>query len=338
MRLLRIALIYGGAGCEHAVSVLGGENLRRILAQRREFEILPVFIDKAGDWYLKKRGKYIPTYPVRRDCQSGFLVGRKILPVCCAIPLLHGDFGEDGRVQGALDCAGIRCVGSGVVGGALCSDKIYTKIIAESLGVPTVPYIAPTTPSAAEARSLAEEKIGYPMFIKPACLGSSIGAHEVPSAEDFDAAYADAYTRGGARLLIERLVSPRRELECACLIDKEGIRVSHPGEIKIESFYSYHEKYSTESKAKLCLHSDIPREIEERLSEYCRILCEGLSVRGLCRIDFFLSGDEIYLNEINTMPGFTESSLYLRLMKETGLGEHELVLRLINEAMERAEP
>ena len=335
MKKKRIALIYGGAGKEHAVSILGAENFMRLLRECGDFEILPVFIDKTGDWYIKKRGKYIPTHPVRMKGGGGFLFGRHFLAVDCAVPMLHGDFGEDGRVQGALDCAKIPYVGSGVLGGAVSSDKIYTKIIAESLGIPTVPYMASQTPNAKEARAAAEEKIAYPMFIKPSGLGSSIGAAEVRVAEEFERAYLDAFSLGGGRVLIERLVYPKREIECACLIEGDSITVSHPGEIEIDRFYSYGEKYSSSSSANLCLHSDISPELKERLSEYCRLLCRGLSIHDLCRIDFFLSGEEIYLNEVNTMPGFTESSLYPRLMKESGVGEVELVLRLIRSAMKR---
>ena len=332
-RRKRIALIYGGQGSEREVSLSGAEFVSENIDTEK---YIPLFIriEKSGEWVISEGGSERATYPVRLGGLSGFLDGEKIIPVYAAFPLLHGVFGEDGRVQGTLDCAGIRYVGCGALAGAIAFDKIYTKIIAEAIGIPTVRWIARSDGTAPleieEAALAAERQIGYPMFIKPSAEGSSVGASVIYSREDFATAYANARAHG--RVLIEALVQDKRELECAALITEGKILLSYPGEVVSQGFYSYDEKYSDASHTEVLARAELDKVKTELILDYSKKLCEELSLSGLSRIDFFLSGGKIYFNEINTMPGFTQSSLYPRLMGTLGIEPKELISRLIEEA------
>ena len=336
-----VALIYGGKGKEHEISLLGADfvGAKLLSLKDRGIDTLPVFIAKDGQWYICKDGEHIPTFPVKISGKSGFAIETEIVPVDCAFPLLHGDFGEDGEIQGTLDCAEISYVGCGVLAGALCSDKALTKMIAERLGIPTVPWICRNSTdfssSYTEIKAYAEKKIGYPMFIKPTEFGSSVGASAVFDESDFDVAITLAKNSGARRILIEKDIGKRRELECACLVTENKRIFSHPGEIQSENFYSYDEKYSKTSEARLLLEASLKSEMATLVRHYSELLVNTLSIRDLCRVDFFLSGDELYFNEINTMPGFTASSLYPRLIEREGIAPEELVLMLIDAAASR---
>lgn len=337
-RRKKIALICGGAGAEHDVSLLGAKNVEGLIDSQK-YIILRVKIQKNGEWVIVDEKGERPTYPVMLEGKRGFLDGEKIVSVHCAFPLLHGDFGEDGRVQGALECAGIPYVGCAVTAGAVTSDKIYTKIIAESIGIPTVRWIARQekrhAPDIASAMEEAESRIGYPMFIKPSGLGSSVGASACLCRDEFASAYAEAANRGDGRVLIEEFISERRELECACLITDGKTLLTPPGEISVRGCYSFEEKYSQNSHASLTITAEISPQIHRLIHKYSGLLAEALGLRDIARIDFFLENGKLYFNEINTMPGFTEGSLYVRLIEKAGISPTELFSRLIDEAARR---
>lgn len=338
-----VALIYGGEGKEHDVSLLGADFVisKLLSLKKKGIDTVLIRIEKDGQWYICTDEGNTPTFPIKINGKSGFVKGSEILSVDCAFPLLHGDFGEDGKIQGALECAKISYVGCGVLSGALCSDKAITKIIAERLGIPTVPWVciksADFSVSSEAQRVYAESKIGYPMFIKPAELGSSVGASAVFNAGDFSTAVALALKSGSKRILIEKYIGKRRELECACLITEDRRIISHPAEILSGEFYSYSEKYSKASEAKLTVEPKLDREVTELIRSYTELLVSTLCVRDLCRVDFFFSENELYFNEINTMPGFTASSLYPRLIEREGMAAEELISLLIDAAIARAD-
>ena len=327
----RVALIYGGEGEEHSVSVLGAEALVRLI-DREKYEILPVYISKYGCWYTRIGGTDIPTYPVRLNGSSGFLVRDKILTVAVAIPLLHGNFGEDGIVQGALDCAHVAYIGSGVLAGAVTADKITAKAVSESLGIPTAPWCF--SPDGAEAaRSIAEEKFGYPMFIKPSGLGSSIGASCVPDRLDFTAAYELAEAAGGKRVLVEERIFADYELECGVFETGGEFKVSASGRIETGgAFYDYGKKYES-TDAPPVRHSAPPSpKLKALAEEYAVRLCRHIGVRHLARVDFFVKGESLIFNEINTLPGMTKTSLYPLLCEDMGIKKEDLINILIEEA------
>ncbi len=334
-----VAIIYGGMGAEHDISLLSAKFVSDSI-DREKFEVLPVLITKDGRWLItdgsKNDEKGIPCYPARLGSGSGLMTPSELLPILCAFPVLHGALGEDGIVQGALECAGIKYVGCKTFGGALSSDKAVTKTVAESLGIPTAPWVLgtdePTDEYIATIKRRAELLFGYPMFIKPSCGGSSIGASRIAAEKDFEAAYRTA-AKYGNRVIIEEAVDVNLELECAVFIDKSKELFTKIGSVSVNgSFYSYEKKYDPDS-ARISESSYLDPDTEAAISEFSSSLVKALDLRQLSRIDFFLTKrGGIIFNEINTLPGFTEKSLYPRLMKGLGIEPRELITRLIEGA------
>lgn len=346
-----VALLFGGRGCEHDVSVSGAKFFFPLIDEKNYTKI-PVFISRLGEWLIpadRKDGDsieaiasgelpLIPVTPAYRCGVGGLFAWGEFIPLCAAVPLLHGNFGEDGIVQGALENAKIPYVGCDVSSGALISDKAYTKILAEKLGIPTVPWVLGIGEGELDiAREAAERAFGYPMFIKPARLGSSVGAARIGTKEKFATAYRKAAELGGGRVLIEKHVKVSRELECAYFKDKSKELFTGIGEIAYNGgFYDYKSKYGRDSCADVSDTSDLPLPITEKILAYARALIRYLGIRDLSRIDFFLTEDgELLFNEINSFPGFTGASLYPRLLEGCGIPPRELVCRLIETARAR---
>lgn len=331
MKRKRVALIYGGAGAEHEVSLFGAEYVLGLI-DRKRYIPYPILIDKSGEWLAE--GDTSRPITLKFTARGGILTeGDKPVPIAAAFPLLHGDMGEDGCVQGILECAKIPYVGCGVAAGAVSCDKALTKDVARTLGIPVADDILISEPLSADtARRIAEAKIGYPMFIKPSGLGSSVGAHRVTCREDFAPAYQDASAKGGSRVLIEEYIEDKREIECAYLASSHGEIFTHPGEIITHGVYDYEEKYSENSHTRTEVHARVTESVAVRVKEYSRLLVCRIGVRQISRIDFFLCGGRLIFNEINTMPGFTQSSLYPALIREAGISPERLVSELIEGA------
>lgn len=327
-----IALIYGGRGHEHSVSVSGARNILSLIDGER-YGVHTVFIEKSGTMRLcapdSEGGAAV--FPILSDGRGALLTeSGEVLFVDCAFPLLHGDFGEDGTVQGLLSSCGISFVGSDTRASAICLDKAVTKAVAETLGIPTVPWRLIT-----DGEDAAE--LNLPLFIKPDCLGSSVGASPARNREELSFALDGASLLGKGRVLAERLINPIRELECAYFRAQGEEIVTYPGEILCDGFYSYERKYSA-GAAEASIRAEIPTKLAELMREYARKLCRFIGVRHLARVDFFLSGEELYLNEINTMPGMTDKSLYLRLLARAGISPAEAVNRMISDATAEGAP
>lgn len=319
----RVALLYGGRGYEHSVSVVGASNVISLIDSER-YDIYPIFIERNGRAYLRSpisTEKGAPVSPIL----GGFLTDRgEYIPIDCAFPLLHGDYGEDGTVQGLLSFLDIPYVGADARASAICIDKAVTKEVAEALGIPTVPWRLVTGRRC--------DGIKLPAFIKPSCLGSSFGAGAARDEGELARAIELADSMGCGRVLAERLISPIRELECAYFSAQGEEVYTDAGEILCDGFYSYEKKYSDPS-VKTEPSAKIPHELNKTVREYSRRLCEHIGIRHLARIDFFLSGDDLYFNEINTMPGMTSTSLYLRLLAEGGISPEEAINRLISDTI-----
>lgn len=331
MKKLRVALIYGGRGCEHDVSVMGAKNLLPML-DRKRLTVYPIYIDKKGVWHLggERGGRIHPCCGAR---SGAFISDDGRITVDVALPLLHGDFGEDGRVQGALDCAGIPYVGCGVRAGAVAADKILTKMVAASLGIPTARSVYLTRADIPIARGICEEHVGYPMFIKPSGLGSSVGCTLVSSPDMLDEAISAAT---GERILIEEYLEGARELECAySSTSRFGEIFAPPGEVISRGVYTYREKYGSHTHTKTVTRAVLPSGVQERAEEYSRALVRAIGISQIARIDYFLHGGELILNEINTMPGFTQASLYSDMMRGCGIEPWELLTALLEDAYDR---
>ncbi len=330
---IRVAVIYGGKGSERDVSLSSCRYLLDVIDKGR-YIVYPIEILPSGDWIYRKGKKEIPVHPAMQNGRSGFIEdGGAFVPVKVVFPLLHGDYGEDGRIQGLLDTLGFKYVGCGVSAGALCFDKIYSKLLAESLGIPTLGWISDTEGEPPEeVKKRAESKIGYPMFIKPARQGSSIGACPVLCPDDFIPALLTARSSGHGRVLIEEYAEEKRELEVAYLSAFSKEIYTHPGEVSLRGFYGYEEKYGSESRVRLFPKASIDEATADRIKMLARAIIKHADVRSISRIDFFLSGDKIYFNEINTMPGFTEGSLYPMMIDASGVSPTRLVSLLIEDA------
>ena len=324
---LRVALIWGGQGRERGVSEKGKEHILPLINENTH-DLLSIFIDPKGRWLLEDR-EVVPH-------QKGFLCpedGRHY-PVDCAFPLLHGDFGEDGIVQGALECAGIPYVGCDVAAGAVCRDKALVKAVAQSLGVPTLPYlVAFREEGVAYALRHAEEELCYPMFVKPTSLGSSVGVAAADTKDELRSALEGAFALS-RKVIIEPRLIHKRELECGYFSTKGKEIFTNPGEILCEGLYGYKEKY-TPGCARVAVRAELSDDLCQRVRDHSRAMVRQLGIRDLARVDFFLSEGEIYLNEINTMPGFTDGSLYAAMIGGHGICESRLIELLISGAVAR---
>ncbi len=332
----KVALIYGGMGSEHDISLMSAEFVLRNI-DCRKFDPLPVLITKEGEWLITDRigmcDRPLPCYPARFSGGSGLMTPRELIPLLCAFPVLHGNLGEDGIIQGALECAGIPYIGCRTESGALSADKAVAKTLAESVGIPTSPFVQgtedPTDEYIAAVKRRAELLFGYPMFIKPSNGGSSIGASLVRCRGEFESAYLAA-ARYGTRVIVEEAQDVVCELECAVFIDKSKEIFTKIGTVSnTGDFYDYKSKYESDS-ATVSVGRDIDKDTERAVAEYARSLVRILSIRQLSRMDFFLTRrGEILFNEVNTLPGLTENSLYPRLLNEMGIPPTELITALI---------
>ncbi len=361
----RIAVVFGGRSSEHAIScVTAGSVLRAI--DRDRYDVVPVGITTDGRWVLEsgdperlaitsadKLPEVDPTrstVALSSDSTSSQLVvhepssvPRTLGEVDVVFPLLHGPWGEDGTVQGLLEMAGVRYVGAGVLASAVGMDKHYMKVIFQAQGLPVLPYtvIAPRAwESDRAACHESVDSLGYPVFVKPARGGSSIGISKVHNRSELDAAVEEA-RRHDPKVIVEAAAEGGREVECGVI---QGFGDNPPdasvvAEIRIDGsheFYDFAAKYLPEEHTVLNVPADLPEHVARRIQELSVASFEALSCEGLARVDFFVLPDErVVVNEINTMPGFTPSSMFPRMWAASGLDYPALVDRLIQLALHR---
>ena len=312
---MKVAVLSGGRSSEHEISLRSGESVAVGLAQAGH-EVVRIVISRDGRW--THGGEEIPILP------GGGLAGADV-----AFPALHGPFGEDGVTQGVLETAGIPYVGSDVLGSAVCMDKLTLKRLCVEHGMNQVGFVQAFTPGWRE-RALG---LGMPLWVKPSRLGSSVGITRVSLEEELDAAVAEAAAHD-PRVIIEAN-SDGREVECSVLgnLDPE---TSLPGEIVADSeWYDFETKY-TEGRMRL----EVPASISDGATATLRRMAAEVftfaGCSGLARCDFFVEeGDRVLLNEVNTMPGFTHTSVYAKLWEAGGLAYPALCDRLVDLAIER---
>lgn len=323
-REYRLALITGGRGYERYVSLMGGENLRPKI--EKSFRTLNIVIEKDGRWLFQ--GEEI--FPFFLSGEGGFYSKNQdvLYVVGCAFPLLHGDFGEDGIVQGALENARIPYVGCDVHAGAVCRDKAVVKAIAKSLGIPTLPYVTLTQGDNIEAKA---SELSFPIFVKPRRLGSSMGAGVAGDMAELRERVNEAFVLS-PYLMLEPYLKEKTELELSYLSASGREILTHPGQIVTDGFYDYKTKYAISAAGTEAV-ARISPTIAEKIREYARKIIDFVPIRQICRVDFFLFGERIYLNEINTMPGMTKTSLYEAMLKRVGISGEEMAELLIREAM-----
>ena len=358
-RKTSVGLLFGGRSAEHDVSRASAANILRALNPDR-YEIFLIGISKDGRWLACDAGNgagtgaaaltipnvapQIGLMPGGRGdfllCDTGAPIDRAVMRFDVMIPVLHGPNGEDGTVQGALELADVPFVGSAVTGSALAMDKDVAKRLMRDAGLPVVPFITLTQQSSVDYSAAVAALGTSDLFVKPANLGSSIGVSRARSAEEFATSCELAF-RYDHKILVELGLNGAREIECAVLEGAEGhIRASGLGEIVPASkhgFYSYQAKYLDAEGAALRIPAEIPPWQAGRLQELSVDVFRLLGCEGLARVDFFVKGDEIFLSEVNTLPGFTSTSVYPKLWEASGLSQTDLMDRLIAHAIARHE-
>ncbi len=357
--------MFGGRSSEHGVScVTAGSVLQAIDPER--YDVVPVGITADGRWVLESGDPErlaitsADKWPevdgsrarvaLANERESSELVVHEpsavphtLGEVDVVFPLLHGPWGEDGTLQGLLEMAGVRYVGAGVLASAVGMDKHYMKVVLQSQGLPVLPYTVITprgweTDRAACVESVAS--LGYPVFVKPARGGSSIGISKVHGPDELDAAVEEA-RRHDPKVIVEVSAEGGREVECGVLqgFGSNPADTSVVAEISIDGaheFYDFAAKYLPEENTRLSVPADLPDPVAARIRELSVQAFEVLSCEGLARVDFFVLPDErVVINEINTMPGFTPSSMFPRMWAASGLDYTALVDRLIQLALHR---
>lgn len=337
---LRIAVLYGGRSGEHEVSLRSAMAVAAGLCER--YEILPVFVDEEGGWHLRDevpgRGG-VPVFLVPSPKDEGRLRrladGAEAAAPDLFFPVLHGTYGEDGTVQGLLELAGVPYVGSGVAGSAAAMDKALMKSVFAAAGLPQVPWrLLRARDAEAEQRALAE--LGLPLFVKPANLGSSVGVSRVDDPASLDGALrlAFAFDR---RVLLEKGVDAR-EVEVAVVGNEHPEAASVVGEVVPDRpFYDYDSKYDDASTTSLLVPAPLPEAVRDEIRGIALRAFLAIDAAGFSRVDFFVlrKSGAIFLNEINTIPGFTSISMFPRLWAASGVPFGDLVGRLVALALER---
>ncbi len=347
---VRLLILFGGRSAEHDVSILSACNVMRALAPER-YDPLPVFITRQGRWLLSSfdgatlatpdHGTEVSLRPGGEGelialSQKGHL--QDIAPVDLMFPVLHGLPGEDGSVQGLAEVAMVPLVGCGIAGSANALDKVIAKRLFNEAGLTTAASLA-VHRHAVPTFSEVEAALGLPVFVKPARQGSSIGVSCVANETDYKAAIETGF-RYDRDLLLEESIKGR-EIECAVLENPDGtLFASHPGEIVPtggHSFYDYEAKYLDEKGSVLSVPAELSEEIEAKVRDMAQRAFRALGCDAMARADFFVTPEgRVLVNELNTIPGFTDISMYSKVMAASGVPYPELLDRLIQQAVSRA--
>ena len=363
---IKVGVLFGGRSSEHEISLRSALTVMSAMDPKR-YEVVPIGIGRDGRWYLEHDalkvlaektselgaltagGTQVTLLPHPDDhalvatpvdgARGAPSPGDMHRALDVVFPVLHGTYGEDGTVQGLLELAGIPYVGAGVLGSALGMDKDAQKRLLREAKVPVVEYFALDRIDYHESPALAARyarKLGYPVFVKPNALGSSVGISKVKRAAELSGALDDAFQYDRKALIEASCVG--RELECAVL-GNDRPQASVPGEILIKGgheFYSYESKYIDPEGSETKIPADLPRAAAKKIRSIAVAAFKALSLRGMARVDFLASRDlrEIYVNEVNTIPGFTAISMYPKLWEATGLPLPKLIDRLIELAIE----
>ncbi|MDM7324769.1 MAG: D-alanine--D-alanine ligase [Thermus sp.] len=318
----RILLIAGGKSPEHEVSLLSAQGVLEHMPFPTELAV----IAKDGRWLLGERAQEALRAGVAPQGELPFPLPLDFDRYHVVFPLLHGRWGEDGTIQGFLELLQKPYVGAGVAASALCMDKDLSKRVLAHAGIPVVPWVAVHR---GEAPFVPFDP---PFFVKPANTGSSIGIRRVERYAELEEALEEAF-RHDQKAVVEKALSGVRELEVGVLGNISGL-ASPVGEVRYQAaFYDYETKY-TPGRAELLIPAPLDPGTQETLQELALKAYRLLGIRGMARVDFFLSEGEVYLNEINTIPGFTPTSMYPRLFAAGGLSYPELLRRLVQLALE----
>lgn len=341
MNKLNIMVIFGGKSGEHEVSLMSVTSILKVM-NREKYNIIPVGITKEGIWKVyngpvekivtgewEELGEKMDIFSLGQDNRE---------KIDIVFPVLHGPFGEDGRIQGLLEMLNVPYVGAGVMASAVGMDKAMTKKLCSVEDMPQAEYIVMTEKDydikGIQGFVEVEEKLGYPVFVKPANLGSSVGISKVKNREELSEAINLAF-KYDKKIVIEEFINGR-EIECSVLGNDE-VKASVLAEIMpANEFYDYQDKY-IDGNSRFEIPADLPKNITEEIQNLAIKVYKLLNCCGLARVDFFVEreSNKVYFNEINTMPGFTQISMYPKMWEATGIGYEELIDKLIVLGVER---
>lgn len=349
MSKIKLGVIFGGMSTENEVSVASATSILNNL-DREKYEIYPIYIGKDGMWYeYEEMGE-------KREFGQSVKQNKKIPDVMqylknldVLFPVLHGLYGEDGTIQGLFELLKVPYVGCKVLASSVGMDKVYTKIVFEKAGLEQAKYVYirkykdnyiyvdsqfnEKVMSLGEVAEIVQQKLEYPMFIKPSNSGSSVGINKAKNKEELEKNIEFAAQFDNKILIEEGIVG--QEVECAVLGNEEVI-ASYVGEIRAaDEFYSYDAKYKNE-ESKTDIPADLPEEVAEKIRKQAIKAFKAIDGKGLSRVDFFVEKDtkKVYINEINTLPGFTNISMYPKLFEASGISYKELLSKLIDLARE----
>lgn len=354
MKKLKVGVVFGGVSSEHNVSKVSGSSVISNL-NKEKYEILPIYIDKNGDWYkYEKNINEIRILDIDSNIESDIKpisnIQETLKTLDVVFPVLHGLGGEDGSIQGLFELFNIPYVGCGILASSVGMDKAYTKIVFEKAGLKQAKYeyirsfkdkyiyvdkeFNEEILTLNELVQKIEKNLKYPMFIKPSNSGSSVGINKANNVEELKSAieYAAKFDK---KILIEQgLIG--QEVECAVLGNEE-VEASCVGEIKpAEDFYTFDSKYKNQ-ESKVLIPADLPEEMSERIRNLAIKAFKAIDGKGLSRVDFFanVETNEISINEINTLPGFTTISMYPKLFEQVGVKYTDLLDKLIKLALDK---
>lgn len=353
MEKLKLGVIFGGMSTEHDVSITSGTSVIKNL-DKGKYEIYPIYIDKDGKWYeYSKNIDEIDILQVGEEIEEKILITNPIeyLQECDVIfPVLHGLYGEDGTIQGMLELLKKPYVGCKVLGSSICMDKAYAKIIFNKAGINQAKYVYVKKEkenfvyidkqfnekhyNLEEIAEITEKELEYPVFVKPSNSGSSVGIKKAHNKEELIEAikYAGNYD---SKILIEQNIEGR-EVECAVL-GNDDVKASCVGEIlPAEDFYTFDAKYKN-AESRVVIPAEIPENISEEIRKTAIKAFKATDCKGLSRVDFFIENNtnRVIINEINTLPGFTQISMYPKLWESMGLNYTKLLDKLVELALEQ---
>lgn len=345
---IKVALIYGGRSGEHEVSVLSAKSVLNTI-DKKKYDVVEIFINKKGQWKIGSdkelvKGEndtqvFLPADPTRRELISTNKQEKLLQNIDVFFPLLHGTYGEDGTLQGLFELAGVPYVGAGVVASAVGIDKVLMKEIFEGVDLPITRCLVflrdQVEKSSEEVVTKIETEIGYPVFIKPANLGSSVGVTKAKNKKELlkGLKIAAEYDR---KIIVEEAIKEAREIEVA-VFGNDKAEASVCGEVlPSKEFYDYEDKYIL-GKTKFLIPAKLPSGISDRIREISIKAFKSIDCAGMARVDFLVEGktNKVFISEINTIPGFTKISMYPKLWEASGVSYKILIDKLITLAIER---
>ena len=347
----KLGVVFGGMSTENKVSIVSANSVLQNL-DKNKYEIYPIYIDEQGKWWeaeTQENMEFGEKVKIKKEIEN---ITKYLKNLDVIFPVLHGLYGEDGTIQGLFELLKIPYVGCHVLASSVGMDKVYSKIIFEKAGLKQAKYVyikkcdekyiyvgEDFDEEEMELNSVAQKisgKLKFPVFVKPSNSGSSVGINKANNISELEK-YIEEAAKYDRKILVEEGINGR-EIECA-VMGNETVVASHVGEVKAaDEFYSYYAKYNNK-ESKTEIPAKLPSTISEEIRKQAKKAFKAIDGKGLSRVDFFVENgtNEIYINEINTLPGFTSISMYPKLFEDTGISYKELLTKLVNLALSESE-